>query len=179
MRYRRLRAAGGIYAFTVVTRERKPIFVDEKSVALLLAVVADIQQRRPFVVDAYAILPDHAHMGWTLPDGDSDFSTRMMLVKKSFTRLYRDRICPRRMVAMVRSKSSPVWQNRFWEHLVSDDRDYIAQIEYIHQNPVRHGLVAMPIEWPHSSFRGFVELGDYPANWENRDLPDAHGAFGE
>jgi hypothetical protein len=56
-----------------------------------------------------------------------------------------------------------IWQRRYWEHTIRDDRDLAAHLDYIHFNPVKHGLVEHPAEWPHSSFRRCVAGGLYPA----------------
>jgi putative transposase len=58
-----------------------------------------------------------------------------------------------------------IWQRRYWEHTIRDDRDFAAHMDYTHFNPVKHGLVAHPADWPHSSFRRCVASGIYPADW--------------
>ena len=115
MRYRRMRVAGGIYAFTVVTRDRWPIFGTDDAVALVLATLRHVQSGHPFELDAYVILPDHLHMIWTLPEDDSDFSTRWMLIKKAFTRRYKVLTNSAGGHGLHPSKTSTIWQNRFWE----------------------------------------------------------------
>ena len=58
-----------------------------------------------------------------------------------------------------------MWQRRFWEHLIRDEADLSRHRDYIHYNPVRHGLAASPKEWPYSSFKRFVEQGLYSEDW--------------
>jgi putative transposase len=58
-----------------------------------------------------------------------------------------------------------VWQRRFWEHQIRDERDLIQHVEYIHYNPVKHGLVKAPGEWEHSSFHRYVRKGFYDQEW--------------
>ena len=62
-----------------------------------------------------------------------------------------------------------IWQRRYWEHTIRDDRDFAAHLGCTHFNPVKHGLVKHPADWPHSSFRqsvaGGVAKGLYPAGW--------------
>jgi len=48
-----------------------------------------------------------------------------------------------------------VWERRFWEHLIRDTKDLNRHIDYIHFNPVKHGLVDSPFLWKHSSFHKF------------------------
>lgn len=69
-----------------------------------------------------------------------------------------------------------IWQRRFWEHRIGDDADLERHVDYIHYNPVRHGLVAQASEWPYSSFAKYVKRGVYPADWGG--VPDS-GNFGE
>ena len=56
-----------------------------------------------------------------------------------------------------------IWQRRYWEHTIRDDRDMSTHLDYIHFNPVKHGLVAHPADWPHSSFRRCAANGLYPS----------------
>ncbi len=58
-----------------------------------------------------------------------------------------------------------MWQKRFWEHTIRDDRDYQRHLDYIHYNPVKHGLVKRPIDWPWSSFQRCVRQGLYHPEW--------------
>ena len=45
-----------------------------------------------------------------------------------------------------------IWQRRYWEHVITDADDLAAHIDYIHHNPVKHGLVADMDDWPYSSW---------------------------
>jgi putative transposase len=58
-----------------------------------------------------------------------------------------------------------VWQRRFWEHTLRDENDLERHIEYIHYNPVKHGLVKSVCEWPWSSFHRYVQMGLYTLDW--------------
>lgn len=58
-----------------------------------------------------------------------------------------------------------IWQRQFWEHTIRDDRDYAVHMDYIHFNPVKHGLVQRAAAWPFSSFHRCVANGRYPASW--------------
>ena len=62
-----------------------------------------------------------------------------------------------------------IWQRRYWEHTIRDERDFAAHLDYIHFNPVKHGFAGHPAEWPHSSFHRYVEKGLYPASWAGSD----------
>ena len=58
-----------------------------------------------------------------------------------------------------------IWQRRYWEHLIRDEADFRAHMDYVHINPVKHGLVEQVIDWPFSTFHRLVEKGVYPADW--------------
>jgi putative transposase len=58
-----------------------------------------------------------------------------------------------------------IWQRRCWEHLIRDEDDLRRHVEYVHFNPVKHGHAVRALDWPHSSFRRWVERGEYPADW--------------
>jgi len=58
-----------------------------------------------------------------------------------------------------------VWQRRFWEHTCNDEDDLKRCVDYIHWNPVKHGLVSRVREYPWSSFRRFVGMGEYSIDW--------------
>ena len=58
-----------------------------------------------------------------------------------------------------------IWQRRYWEHLIRDDADFAAHMDYVHINPVKHGLVSRVADWPYSTFHGLVQRGVYPKDW--------------
>lgn len=158
MDYRRLYIPGGTYFFTVVTYRRRPIFSESRAVDLLRSAFTYTMTRYPFSIVANVIMPDHLHFMWTLPESDSNFSTRWRLIKSYFTRNWKGN-----------PSGEPVWQNRFWEHNIHDDDDFACHIEYIHYNPVKHGLATAPHAWPYSSFRKFVDEGIYGENWGSNE----------
>ena len=112
------------------------------------------------------LLPDHVHCILRLPEGDTDFSTRWMMIKRAVSRECQH-MYPHPDVSASRRKhrDSVIWQRRFWEHCIRDAHDFQQHVDYIHYNPVRHGLVAHPGHWPYSSFHRFVREGTYPADW--------------
>ena len=112
------------------------------------------------------VLPDHLHALWTLPPGDSDFSTRWMLVKSAFSRRYTQTTELRAPgPSRVRRREQAIWQRRFWEHQIRDERDLASHVDYIHYNPVKHGYVSAAKDWPYSSFHRYVRLGLCPLDW--------------
>jgi putative transposase len=165
--YRRTRIPGGTYFFTVVTFRRQPLLVDPDSRRALRDAVELVRRRYPFAIDAWVLLPDHTHCVWTLPPGDSNYSKRWGMIKAAFSK----RICARTHCAAWMSTSkrkhreTTVWQRRFWEHCVRDEADYRKHLDYIHFNPVKHGLVTQVRDWPYSTFHRYVQEGMYAEDW--------------
>ncbi len=163
--YRRAFLKGGTFFFTVVTYSRRPVFRHEASVGLLMQCLESVMETRPFRIDALVILPDHLHTIWTLPDDEFDFSTRWKLVKGTFTHRYSGREARHVPESMLKKGEKGVWQRRFWEHAIRDQEDFNRHCDYIHYNPVKHGLANAPAEWKHSSFSTFVDRGTYASSW--------------
>ena len=159
MNYRRSRVPGGCYFFTVVTADRAPIFQSPVAVSCLRASFRAVLPRHPFSIDAMVVLPDHVHCIWTLPNEDDDYSRRWRLIKTAFTKHFQG--LPE-VTAQVRQS---VWQKRFWEHTIRDERDFARHVDYIHFNPVKHGWVSRVADWPYSSFHRYVRDGVLPADW--------------
>jgi putative transposase len=163
--YRRIHVDGGVYFFTVATYGRRLLFKEEAAVDALKNSFKRVMAVYPFEIDAMVVLPDHLHCIWTLPDGDSDFSLRWRLVKSGFTHYGPVTSAEAACDSRLRKKEKGIWQRRFWEHMIRDEADLNRHRDYIHYNPVKHGLTASPGQWKHSSFRKFVEKGLYPSNW--------------
>ena len=140
-----------------------------RHVDVLRQAVAVTRAKRPFAIDAWVVLPDHMHCVWTLPEGDADFSGRWREIKGQFSiGLGRSGSAPtptgenpygarggRRRVGArpdLRKNEAPIWQKRFWEHHIRDEADMANHVRYCWINPVKHGLVGHPREWPYSSW---------------------------
>ncbi len=160
--YRRNRIPGAIYFFTVNLLDRRSDLLVARIDALRDA-VRKVRRRFPFHIDAWVVLPDHMHCLWTLPESDSDFPRRWRDIKTAFSKSLP--ATEQRSPVMVRRGERGIWQRRYWEHTIRGDRDYAAHIDYVHFNPVKHGLVVRPTDWPFSSFRRCVVSGLYPADW--------------
>lgn len=151
--YHRVIIPGGVYFFTVVTYLRRPIFRQPMARAILHQAFEETLKRYPFTLDAICLLPDHLHCIWTLPDGDADYAARWRFLKTMFTHRYGSLNTALPLKSQIRAKrrESTIWQRRFWEHLIESDEDFETHVEYIHNNPVKHGLVENAVEWPWSS----------------------------
>ncbi len=165
--YRRIDAPGATIFFTVVTNQRRPILASPAAVDLLRAAFRETMERHPFTIDAIVVLPDHLHAVWTLPPGDTRFALRWSAIKAAFTRSFLAAAGPEasRSGSRRRRGERGVWQRRFWDHVIRDDDDLGRHVDYIHYNPVKHGLVECPHAWRNSSFHSHVRDGTYPGDW--------------
>ncbi|MBU0651866.1 MAG: transposase [Proteobacteria bacterium] len=177
--YKRNFLPGGTFFFTVVTHGRRPWLCAERARNSLRMAIREVRARRPFAIEAWVLLPDHMHCLWELPEGDHDFSVRWRLIKTRVSRECAEALeetaveivgCVSDSVthknnSRMRRKESDLWQRRFWEHAIRDERDYAAHCDYIHYNPVKHGLCKSPGDWPYSTFHRFVRQGTYPVDW--------------
>ena len=155
--YRRVYLPGGTYFFTVVTLDRVPVFINEDRVEALRKAFRKVMAVRPFGIDAMVVLPEHLHCILRLPEGDADYSSRWREIKKAASRQIG-------MDTNARNERM-VWQRRFWEHAIRDEEDWRRHVDYIHYNPVKHGLVSSPGEWAWSSFGNAVSKGWYEETW--------------
>ena len=127
------------------------------------------------MTEAIVLLPDHMHMIWRLPPGDSDYSGLLARIKRRFTQAYLAAGFAGADVTHGQKRKGyrGVWQPRFWEHTIRDERDFKMHLDCTHMNPVKHRLVAKPADWPWSIFHRYVRMGEYEVDWCGRtDLPD-------
>ncbi len=174
MDYRRSRAAGGIFFFTLNLNDRSAtLLVDH--IGSLRQAMREVKVRHPFDILAMVVLPDHLHALWRLPDDDGDYPLRWSLIKAGFSR----QLPPLETVNLSRrlKRERGVWQRRYWEHQVRDEQDLQRHLDYIHFNPVKHGHARRAVEWPYSSIHRYVRAGVLPADWAGQR--DEDWAVGE
>jgi putative transposase len=174
-RYRRVKLAGGTFFFTVTVAERSSDLL-VRYVDLLRRAYGSIHKRYPFKTIAICVLPDHLHAIWSLPSDDGDFPLRWNLIKSGFSRDLSS--ADWRSRSKISKREKGIWQRRYWEHAIRDDADLARHVDYIHFNPVKHGLVSRVCDWPHSSFHQYVVRGTLPMDWGG-DVGEVKGSFGE
>ena len=173
--YRRNRVPGGTYFFTVTLADRRSRILVEH-IGELRASFRAIRRARPFQIEAIVVLPDHLHTIWTLPENDADYSSRWRAIKSRFTRRLRTQGAP----LQANSKGEyALWQRRYWEHTIRDEDDLQKHVDYIHYNPVKHGLVNRVTDWPYSSFHRYVRRGWLSQDWATLVHADDSHNYGE
>ena len=165
--YRRASTSGGTYFFTVVTHHRQPFLTNDRFRGILRTVIETTRIQHPFIINAWVLLPDHLHYIWTLPDNDCDFSRRWGMIKARFSKQAKPFLQANKWLTTSKQKhrETTIWQRRFWEHQIRDEKDYQNHMDYIHYNPVKHGIVEHVSDWPYSTFHRYVQHGIYPRCW--------------
>jgi len=116
---------------------------------------------------AWAILPDHFHVIIDSPDGDTPKIVQR--VKLSFSLQWQ----------RLSGRNGPIWQHRYWDHIIRSEEDMKRHVDYIHYNPVKHGLAESPSKWPLSSFHRYLQTGYYNADWGESRVASGDDMFGE
>jgi putative transposase len=147
--YRLNRVPGGTFFFTVRLLDRGSTLLTDHFSAFGEA-MRQARSKRPFHVDAWVVLPDHAHAIWTLPPGDHDCASRWRAVKIAFSKALRKASA---------GHDNAIWERHYQHHRVANDAEYDVLVDYVHGNPLRHGLCTHAADWQWSSLHRFVAAG--------------------
>jgi len=160
---RRYYLPGSIVFITQVVARRTPIFGNVEHLDLLRQTLRRVKEIHPFTMLGFVFLPDHFHL-LIQPTGQNNFSTIMHSLKRNFTQQYK--------ASLGITAPMQFWQKGFWDHVIRDEGDLQRHLDYIHYNPVHHGLVERPEKWPHSSYHEWRKRNAYPERW-GWSLPDS------
>jgi len=154
----------GIYFITTVTKNRMPLFGDSDAIELLFDVLRNVKRKHPFDSIAYCIMPDHIHLMLKVTDvSNHNISTIMHAVKRQFTLRYKQ---------LQGLQSFSAWQTRFYDHIIRDQKDFEHHLNYIHFNPIKHGLAIKSEDYQYSSFRYYLKRGYYEIGWGHTEPED-------
>jgi len=169
---RRYYVEGGTYFFTVVTSNRRGILCLPQSRDALKKAIIQVRKKYPFEILAWVLLPDHLHCIWTLPLDDCDFSLRWRLIKRNYSFLMKDVLSVSKSDSQKKKQESGFWQRRFWEHVIKDENDLAKHFDYVHFNPVKHGLVENLYDWKWSTYHRYLKMGYYNREQIVKDYKD-------
>ncbi len=156
------------YVFITVTinnRSRNLLtdYIDEFRLALKAT-----KRKVRFEIYAMAVMPEHFHM-IIKPDLIDEFPKIISLIKIHFSKYLPEKLrlelSQEISSSKINKRESGVWQRRFYEHTIRDMKELNHLTDYIHFNPVKHGHVEKPCDWPYSSFLKFVTAGFYAKDW--------------
>ena len=164
--YKRIFVQGHSYFITIVTHDRQHILI--KNIELLRYVFAESKKFYHYDIVAIVILPDHLHMIID-PKDANEYPKIISYLKRKFTYLVNKNHENRNDSFLSESKKkkreSNIWQRRYYEHTIRDEKDFALHLDYIHYNPVKHHYVQSTKEWKYSSFDKYLKLGWYDENW--------------
>lgn len=150
--YKRIFQDGYSYYLTVVTHRRNPILID--NIQLLRESFAVSKEKYDYSIEAIVILPDHIHMIIT-PRYAKEYPYIIRTIKQYFSKK-----CPTKYYEDVEQSMSrhkegykPIWQKKYYEHTIRDNKDFEARLEYIYNNPIKHGYVENINDWVYTSRR--------------------------
>jgi len=153
MNYRRIFLNNYSYYLTLVTHQRKPLLID--NIEILSDAFRRSKQKYIYSIDAIVVLPDHIHMIIS-PKVATDYPKIIRHIKRSFVyglhQTVKDEAKNTMSHAKYRRGHSGIWQERFYEHTIRNEKDWLAKMEYIKYNPIKHKLVAKLEDWKYSSF---------------------------
>ena len=155
MNYKRLFVQNGLVFLTIVTNNRIPILIE--NIEIIKFSLQNVSQFYNFDLIAYVIMPDHIHC-IIKPSNIEEYPKIVKSFKYSFTKKFN--------VGLVNPTYNKIWQNRYWEHTIRDEKDLNRHLDYIHYNPIKHHQIP-PKNYEFSSFKHFVEQGFYEENWCN------------
>jgi len=161
--YRRIYQPNACVFITVVTAQRTPYFHHKENILLYQETLQNVQNLYPFDLIAYVILPDHFHWLLNLTGNNKDFSKIVHSFKRNFTVNYKH-------FNDIQQPLS-IWQKRYWDHMIRNEKDLQKHLDYIHWNPVKHKIASQPDQYEFSSFNKFIENGFYPSGWESDYKP--------
>jgi putative transposase len=149
---------GQIVFITQIVNDRKPLFYEPQNINILKGILTNVKDLHPFTMLAYVFLPDHFHI-LIHPTGQSNFSQILHSIKRNFTHAYKQH--------MNISGPLKIWQKRFWDHVIRDEKDMENHLHYIHYNPIKHGYVNDLGAWENCSYNAWQERGlyDQPFQW--------------
>jgi putative transposase len=161
VQYRRNHEPDGLYFFTVTLKNRNTTLLTEH-IDKLKKSLQRVQKENAYETKAIVVLPEHIHTIWKMPGEDQNYSLRWRKIKSYFTHSLNTLGVP---IAKNTRGEFNIWQSRFWEYTIRNERDFENHVNYIHYNPVKHGLVNHVRDWPYSSFHRYVRQRILDLDW--------------
>ena len=151
---RRYDPLGAPVFVTLVCRNREPHLAAERRKQAVLSTLRELRSEGDFKLYAWVILDNHVHLllGACVPS----LSTAVGRLKQRL---------------LLRIKQPSIWQPRFYDHIIRDDQDLQAHLDYIHFNPCKHRVVGDPAKYRWSSLGAFLKRGQYLEGWGTGEQP--------
>ena len=162
--FRRVYAQNHPYFITITTEKRRPLLIE--NITILRQAFAYSKQYFEYEIDSICIMPDHLHM-IIQPKNETEYPNIIKSIKTYFSKNIKQTF--KTTQSQTKKGELGIWQRRFYEHTIRDDNELEKYRNYIHYNPVKHGLVLKTSAWKYSSFGKFVRNGFYDEEWYSLD----------
>lgn len=167
--FRRVFVENSYVFITVLLNNRKRALLTDYIDQLRLA-FKYTQSKVTFEIYAVSILPEHFHVVLK-PDKIIEYPKIISMIKRTFTKSLpqelRHELKKEISQSKINKNESGVWHRRFYEKTITTQKELNHITDYVHYNPVKHGLVKCANDWELSSFRKFVRHGFYDDDWCN------------
>ena len=160
-RYSRIYFKNAVYHVCIRGNNRQPVLKGDENKFLFLESLSGFKSRFGFKLYGFVLMDNHAHLIVETSD-TINISKIMQAVTLSYSVKFRKR----------HSYSGYVWQGRFKSNVIEDDRHIIECINYIHNNPVRAGIVEKDEDYPWSSYSFYNDLDSKVGDLINIDKFD-------
>ncbi len=152
-----------IYFVTLCTVKRRNILANE-SVHRVLINYGKRARDLGIALGRYVIMPDHLHL---FVCGRDDFNLGIWVrglkrVVAAAVTGGREGDVERKDSAAVTAAATtraavPIWQRGFFDHIIRNIESYSEKWNYVHENPVRAGLIRVADEWPFQDEIALIE----------------------
>ena len=143
-----------VYFITASTLNKNHYFDTDNKKRILKDKLVETIQRLNYLLYAWVILENHYHLLIKTNKG-KDLSKFVQLLHggSSFELNKLDNL-----------RNRQIWFN-YWDKCIRDDRDFEHHCDYVHFNPVKHGLSKRPEDYLFSSYKDFIKRGYYELGW--------------
>ena len=165
MNYRRYFIPNSIIFATIVTAKRRRILLE--NIYIIQNAISYVKQNHKFKMIAMCIMQDHIHI-LMKPEDIAKYPIIIRNFKSYFSRNI-DIINIKDYSETdnnKKHKAKDIWQQRYYEHNIRDEKDLNKHIDYIHYNSMKHYNIT-PKDWEYSTFKEFVKNGYYEQDWCN------------
>lgn len=139
----RVKSISGIYHIMLRGANRQEIFHDEEDCRTFLGILQKYKQQSNMMIYAWCLMGNHVHL--LVKQGDEALSITMKRIGVSYVLYYNQKY----------GTCGHLFQDRFKSEIVDERRYLFTVIRYIHQNPLKAGMVRRMEEWRWSSYRSY------------------------
>jgi putative transposase len=142
----------GTYFVTFSTWQRRRLFVVESYVRLFLKTLYTYRRQGRFELHAFVVMPEHVHLLLTPAPGIT-LERAIQYIKGAYSHA----------LGVELGRKGEIWQRGFTDHRIRDNSDFEIHRGYIHENPIKRGVVESVSEYRYcSAFPGF-KLDRWPS----------------